>query len=92
MATPRNSNFTVYTAVQSAGETETINSQSVTGILADGNGDLFISTGTALVTDGSSGYSKGGLFSLINATAGSACLYCNEGSRTSSKFTLVTQA
>lgn len=92
MAVPRNSNFTVYTADQATGETETINSQSIVGLFADGNGDLLMATGTALVTDGGTGYAKGCQFILSNATTGSPCVYLNKGSRTSCQFTLVTQA
>lgn len=92
MAVPRNSQFTVYTSIQNTGETETINSQAVIGYQADTNGDLLLATGTALVTDGGTGYAKGCQFILTNATTGSPCVYLNKGSRTSCAFTLVTQA
>lgn len=92
MAVPRNSNYTVYTADQATGASESINSQTVTGYWADTNGDLLLVTGTALVTDGGSGYAKGCQFILTNATTGSPCVYFNKGSRTSCTFTLVTQA
>jgi hypothetical protein len=92
MAVPRNSNFTVYNDVQLVGSSETINSQAVTPLLADPNGDLLMVQGTALVTDGGTGYAKGCQFILTNATTGSPCVYLNKGTKTSCTFTLVTQA
>lgn len=92
MATPRSSNFTVYTAVQYSGHTSSINSQTVVPYVADQNGDLLLVTGTALVTDGGTGFAKGCQFILTNATTGSPCVYLNKGSSTSCTFTLVTQA
>lgn len=92
MATPRNSSYTDYNGVQLNGSSEVINSQTIVGYLVDTNGNVFYATGTATVTDGSSGYAKGCIFVLTNATTGSACVYLNKGSTTSSQFTLVTQA
>lgn len=92
MAVPRNSNFTVYTALQATGEAETINSVAVTGILADGNGDLLMATGTTVPTDGSSGYAKGCLFIDTDVATGTTGLNCNKGTKTSCQFTAVTQA
>lgn len=92
MAVPRNSNFTVYTALQLTGEAETINSVAVTGLMADGNGNLLMATGTTVPTDGSSGYAKGCLFIDTDVATGTTGLYCNKGTTTSSQFTAVTQA
>jgi len=92
MASPRNSNYTVYTAVGTTGENETVNSQVITGYLTDGNGNLLFCAGTATITDGGAGYAPGCEFILTNATVGSPCVYLNKGSSTSSKFTLVTQS
>jgi hypothetical protein len=91
MAVPRNSNFTVYTALQLTGEAETINSVAVTGLIADGNGDLLMATGVTVPTDGSSGYAKGCLFIDTDVATGTTGLYCNKGTNTSSAFTAVTQ-
>lgn len=92
MAVPRNSNYTVYTAVQNTGSTETINSQTITGILADGNGDLLFVTGTAVPTNGGSGYAKGCIFIDTDVAAGTGAVYLNKGTNTSCTFGLVTQA
>lgn len=92
MSVPRNSEYTVYNGVEYDGASETINSQTVVGLVADPSGNLLLCTGAAAVTDGGSGYAKGCMFILTSATAGSACVYLNKGSATSSQFTLVTQA
>lgn len=92
MATPRNSNYTVYTAVQGTGANETINSESVTGYLADNNGDLLICTGTVAISNGGSGYAKGCLYIKTDVVAGTGALYANKGTNTACEFTLVTQA
>ena len=88
---PRNAYFTGYNAVQLAGETETINSQSVKGLLSDNNGDLLFCTGTVTITDTSSGYAKGCLYIKTDVGTGTTGLYCNKGTNTSSVFTAVTQ-
>lgn len=92
MATPRNSNYTVYTAMQGSGAAETINSQSIVGYLADSNGDLLLCTGTAVPTDGGSGYAKGCLFIDTDVATGTTGLNCNKGTNTACAFTAVTQA
>lgn len=92
MSTPRNSNFTVYNAVQGAGATETINSQSVTVYLADKNGDILLCTGTVTITDGSTGYAKGGIYLKTDVSTGTGGTYLNKGTNTASAFTLATQA
>lgn len=92
MAVPRNSDYTVYTALQATGSAETINSIAITGVLVDGNGDLLMATGTTVPTDGSSGYAKGCLFIDTDVATGTTGLYCNKGTKTSSQFTAVTQA
>ncbi len=89
---PRNSNFTVYTAMQATGEAETINSVAVTGVLADGNGDLLIATGTTVPTAGSTGFAKGCLFVDTDVATGTTGLNCNKGTNSSCQFTAVTQA
>ena len=89
---PRNSNYTVYTAMQGSGATETINSQSIVGYLADTNGDLLICTGTVTVTDGGTGFAKGCLYIKTDVSTGTTGLYCNKGTNTASAFTAVTQA
>ncbi len=92
MAQPRNSNYTVYTAMQGSGANETINSVAITGYLADTNGDLLIATGTTVPTDGSTGYAKGCLFIDTDVSTGTTGLNCNKGTKTSCAFTAVTQA
>ncbi len=80
MAVPRNSNYTVYTALQSKGAAETVNSIAITGLLADANGNILWCTGATVPTDGSAGYSAGGLFS------GTTILWVNAGTATVSAF------
>ncbi len=93
MATPRNSNFTVYGALQTnGGDVEKVGAETVTGILADGNGDLLLATGTTVPTDTTSGYAKGCLFIDTDVATGTTGLNCNKGTNTSCQFTAVTQA
>jgi hypothetical protein len=92
MSAPRNANFTDYTAMQLEGEVETINSQAITGLLTDGSANLLLCTGTVVITDGSTGYAKGCLYIKTDVATGTGGLYCNKGTKTSSAFTLVTQA
>jgi hypothetical protein len=92
MANPRNGDFTGYNAIQLAGESETINSQAVTGLLADSNGDLLICTGIVTITDGGTGFAKGCLYIDTDVATGTTGLYCNKGTNTSCQFTAVTQA
>jgi hypothetical protein len=92
MAVPRNSNYTVYTALQGTGANETINSIAVIGYLADKDGNLLIATGTTVPTNGSAGYAKGCMFIDTDVGAGTGATYLNKGTTTSSNFTLVTQA
>ena len=92
MATPRNSNYTVNTAIQETGAVETINSQSITGILADGNGDLVICSGTVTITDGGTGFAKGCMYLKTNVATGTGGTYFNKGTNTACAFTLATQA
>lgn len=92
MATPRNTKFSNFNAVQMDGSAETINSQAITGYIADTNGDLLLATGTVTVTDGSSGYAKGCLYIKTDVATGTTGLYCNKGTKTASAFTAVTQA
>ncbi len=92
MAVPRNSNFTVYTALQASGATEKIGAETVTPILADGNGDILIAQGTTVPTDTTSGYAKGCLFIDTDVATGTTGLNCNKGTNLSCQFTAVTQA
>ncbi len=92
MATPRNDNFTVYTALQASGFTEKIGAETVTPILADGNGDILLATGLTVPTDASTGYAKGCLFIDTDVATGTTGLNCNKGTRTSCQFTAITQA
>ncbi len=92
MSQPRNSNYTVFTAMQGSGADETINSVAITGYLADNNGDLLICTGTTVPTNGSTGYAKGCLFIDTDVATGTTGLNCNKGTNTSCAFTAVTQA
>ena len=93
MAVPRNSDFTVYNALQTAeGVTEKVGAETITPILADGNGDILIAQGTTVPTDATSGYAKGCLFIDTDVATGTTGLNCNKGTRTSCQFTAVTQA
>lgn len=89
---PRNSNYTVYTAMQLSDAVETINSQAIAGYLADSNGDLLLCTGTVTVTGGGTGFAKGCLYIKTDVATGTTGLYCNKGTNTSCSFTAVTQA
>lgn len=92
MAITRNSYFTGYNGVQLQGETETINSQSIKGNLADSNGDLLHCSGTVTITDGGTGFAKGCLYIKTDVATGTTGLYCNKGTNTSCQFTAITQA
>jgi hypothetical protein len=92
MATPRGSQYTVYTAMQYSGHTATINSQTITPYVADQNGDLLLCTGTVLVTDGGTGFAKGCQYIKTDVATGTGGMYLNKGTNTSCQFTLVTQA
>lgn len=92
MAVPRNDNFTVYTALQTSGATEKIGAETVTPVLADGNGDILIATGLTVPTDATSGYAKGCLFIDTDVATGTTGLNCNKGTNTSCQFTAVTQS
>lgn len=92
MANPRNGYFTGFNSLQLAGESETINSQAITGLITDNNGDLLLCTGTVTVTDGSTGYAKACLYIKTDVATGTGGLYSNKGTNTASAFTLVTQA
>lgn len=92
MPVPRNSNYTVYTAEQGTGAVELINSQSITGYLADSNGDLLLCTGTVTVTGGGTGFAKGCIYIKTDVVAGTGGTYLNKGTNLSCNFTLVTQA
>jgi hypothetical protein len=92
MATPRNSNCTVYNAVQTVGASETVNSVAIVVNLVDGNGDILHCTGTTVPTNGSTGYAKGCLYIDTDVSTGTTGLNCNKGTNTSCAFTAVTQA
>lgn len=92
MAVPRNSQTTVYTVLQPTGATFAINSQMITQLLCDGNGDLLLCSGTVLVTDGGTGFAKGCMYIKTDVATGTGGNYLNKGTRTSCQFTLVTQA
>lgn len=92
MAITRNSYFTGYNGVQLQGAAETINSQTITGLLANSVGDLLFATGTVTVTDGGTGFAKGCLYIKTDVSTGTTGLYCNKGTNTSCQFTAVTQA
>ena len=89
---PRTSNQTVFTSLQTTGGVESINSQTITVLLCDGNGDILLCTGTAVPTDGGTGYAKGCLFIDTDVATGTTGLNCNKGTNTSCAFTAVTQA
>lgn len=89
---PKNADYTVYTALQAPGSSETINSVAITGILADGNNNLLIATGLTVPTAGSSGFAKGCLFIDTDVATGTTGLNCNKGTASSCQFTAVTQA
>ena len=92
MALPRNSNYTVYTALQASGASETVNSVAIVGLLADPNGDIVIAQGVTVPTDGSAGYAKGGIFLKTDVVTGTGGTYLNKGTNLASAFTLATQA
>lgn len=92
MANPRNGYFTGFNATQLAGESETINSQSITGLIANSDGHLLLCYGTAVPTDDTAGYAKGCLFIDTDVAKGTTGLYCNKGTNAECTFTAVTQA
>lgn len=88
----QNGKVTNYNAVQLDGISETVNSVSITVLLADPSGNILFAQGTTVPTDGSSGYAKSCLFIDTDVATGTGSLYLNKGTTTSSQFTLVTQA
>jgi len=78
--------------MQGSGALETINSQAITVYLADNNGDILLCSGIVTITDGSTGYAKGGIYLKTDVTTGTGGTYLNKGTNTASAFTLATQA
>lgn len=83
---------TGYNVLQLAGQSETVNSVAITTLMRDPNGDILWAQGTTVPTNGSSGYSKSGLFIDTDVATGTGSLYLNKGTNSSSSFSLVTQA
>lgn len=71
---------------QLIGNAETVNSQSITVLEKDSNGDILRCTGTVTVSDGGSGYAKGCIYIKTNVSAGSTGIYENVGTNTSCNF------
>lgn len=92
MTIPRNSNMTVYNAMEFAGADETIGGTGITVYLADKNGDILLATGLTVPADTNTGYAKGCLFIDTDVATGTTGLNCNKGTNTSCQFTAVTQA
>ncbi len=61
-------------------------------LIRDGNGDIFLSTGTEVPSDTTSGYAKGALHVDTNVAAATTGLYVNIGTTTSSDFDAITDA
>ena len=92
MAIPRDSNCTVYNAVQLAGDSVKIGAESFTVNLVDANGDILHAQGLTVPTDGGAGFAKGCLFIDTDVSTGTTGLNCNKGTNLSCAFTAVTQA
>lgn len=76
---------------QLIGQSETINSQTITVLLEDANGKILIATGTAAYTtqNSQSRYAKGALYIDTDVSTGATGLYQNIGTSSSSSFTAV---
>jgi len=92
MAIPRNSNCTVYNAVQYTGAPELIGAQTITVNTVDGNGDILHCSGVTVPSDGGAGFAKGCLFIDTDVATGTTGLNCNKGTNLSCVFTAITQA
>lgn len=78
---------TVATVLQKLiGNTETINSQSITVLERDASGNILRCTGTVAVTDAGSGFAKGCLYLKTNVGAGTTGVYENVGTTTACNF------
>ena len=74
------------------GVDETINSQTITVLEKDANGDVLRATGIVTVTDGGAWYAKGCLYIDTDVAGGTSGLFVNVGTTTSCNFDLVTDA
>lgn len=74
------------------GRAETINSQSITVLEKDSDGNVLRCKGTVTVTDGGAGYAKGCLYIDTDVAAGTSGLYVNVWDTTACNFDLVTDA
>lgn len=91
MATPRKG-ATNHNVLQMDGQSEVVNSVTITTLQADNNGDILLATGATVPTDGSSGYTKGGTFIKTGVATGTSAIYTNVGTNTSSVFAAATAA
>ena len=83
---------TNYNIVQLDGEVETINLVNINKMQLDSDGNICLSSGTTIPANGSTGFSKGGIFMKTDAASGYNGLYSNFGTSTSSLFEAVTTA
>ena len=79
----------VYDAAQLGGYSDTINSQSVSVLMKDADGDILLCTGTVTVTDGGSGYAKGCIYIKTDVATGTTGRYENVGTNISCNFDTV---
>lgn len=84
--------FTGFNGLELAGVSTVAGSETVTVLLRDSNQDILWATGTTKPSDTTTGYAKGCLFIDTDVATGTGGLYCNQGTKTSCDFTLVTQA
>jgi len=74
------------------GAVETINSQSITVLEKDWDGDILRCKGTVTVTDWGAWYAKGCLYIDTDVAWGTSAVYANVWTTTSCNFDLITDA
>lgn len=80
---------TNFNQIQLDGDTETVDSTSVTVLLRNPSGYVLLATGATVPSDAEAGYAKGCLFIQTDGEANTT-LYLNEGSETSADFNVGT--
>lgn len=84
--------FTGFNGLELTGVSTVMGAETVLPLIIDSNQDVLLVTGTTVPTDATTGYAKGCLFIDTDVATGTGGLYCNQGTKTSCDFTLITQA
>lgn len=92
MASNPTLNPSTFDVIKLRGESVTINSQNLTVLSRDPDGNVLLARGTATISDGASGYAKGALYIDTDVASGTSGLYENVGTTTSCNFDLVAGA